>query len=292
MTHNRIPQFIHKYTGHDMIQKHTELPAFPDSRIRLLVACLQASGIPSANQDLYASAVSLVQMGLDTHDLIDTHTGHQTEAEMRSRQIKVLGGDYFSSRFYFLLAQAGQVQMIRALSEAVCEVNHMKMDFYGQMKKSQLTADEYFECQVSIKSELFRSFTAIFDEWLSPQWNDLLSGISQCETAMKEWQRLNDSSLFLNSWAYWHLWHGGTDSERLWLAELGSEQAPDPQAFEALVVKYNIRSLLADKLHEYVTSTRAMISCLDSSSLVDELSDIVDTFVQALSAPALHSEMR
>lgn len=101
MTHNRIPQLIHKYTGHDMIQTYTELPAFPDSRIRLLVACMKASGISPANQDLYASVVSLVQMGLDTHDLIDTHTGHQSETEMRSRQIKVLGGDYFSSRFYF-----------------------------------------------------------------------------------------------------------------------------------------------------------------------------------------------
>lgn len=182
--------------------------------------------------------------------------------------------------------------MIRALSEAVCEVNRIKMDFYGDMNKARLTAHEYLEYRILISSELFRAFAALLEEELSPQWNGLLSAFSQCETVMKEWQSLNDPGLFLNSWTYWHIWHTGTESERIWLGDLVSDQLPDGQALDALLVKYKIRSVLADKLHEHVASTKAMISQLNSSSLVDELSDIVDTFVQALSAPALHSEMR
>lgn len=36
MTTYRVPNLAKKYTNYDMIQRHTEIPNFPDGRVRLL----------------------------------------------------------------------------------------------------------------------------------------------------------------------------------------------------------------------------------------------------------------
>ena len=54
-----------------MIQAHTELPEFPDTRTRLLFTFLSNQRTPLLHSELYALVVSLVQLGMDTHDMID-----------------------------------------------------------------------------------------------------------------------------------------------------------------------------------------------------------------------------
>src|SRR5262245_61503284 len=126
----RIPEMAKKYVEYDMIQAHTELPEFPESRIRLLFTFLANQRTPLIHSELYSLVVSLVQFGMDTHDMIDSESGRLGEKDMRSRQLKVLAGDYYSSRFYQLLAQAGQVEMIRRISNGVTEVNKLKVSLY------------------------------------------------------------------------------------------------------------------------------------------------------------------
>src|SRR5690606_13732101 len=117
----RIPEIAKKYVEYDMIKTHTELPAFPDSRARLLFTLLSAERTPAERSELYALVVWLVQLGLDTHDMVESSEGKRPETEMRATQLKVLAGTYFSSRFYELLSQAGQIDMIKKISGAICE---------------------------------------------------------------------------------------------------------------------------------------------------------------------------
>ena len=56
----------------------------------------------------------------------------------RSRQLKVLAGDYFSSRFYHLLAQAGQIEMIKQLSNAICEVNRSQDEYLYENEATEI----------------------------------------------------------------------------------------------------------------------------------------------------------
>ena len=67
--------------------------------------------------ELFTLATSLVQLGLDTHDLVTASNDVKEKKAARSRQLKVLAGDYFSARFYHLLAQAGQIDMIKTALE-------------------------------------------------------------------------------------------------------------------------------------------------------------------------------
>ena len=106
----QIPRLASRYMHHDMIEKYADLPEFPHLRTRLLHIFLQKGGIPSVmGNELYALVTSLLQLGLDTHDRVDNDSRGLDDFRKRAMQLKVLAGDYFSSRFYYLLSQAEQI---------------------------------------------------------------------------------------------------------------------------------------------------------------------------------------
>jgi heptaprenyl diphosphate synthase len=278
----RIPEIAKKYIEYDVIQKHTELPAFPDQRVRLLFAFLANQRTPMLHSELYSLVVTLVQMGLDTHDLIDSDSGRVPEREMRSRQLKVLAGDYFSSRFYQLLSQAGQVDMIRRISEGVCEVNRLKMNLYLRMKQLKVTAEEYIHQCVQVKTELFHAFTAIVDDKMARIWTELLHGFGRCEVIMDELARSEKPERFGGSWGYWHILHEGTEEEKRRLAE----RAEEPSFVLQLLAKYDIRSQLAERLKQSVQQVQTVAARIESDKLVRELLQIGESFLRPLMPPA------
>ncbi|WP_219836529.1 heptaprenyl diphosphate synthase component 1 [Paenibacillus sp. R14(2021)] len=274
----KIPEIAKKYVEYDMIQAHTELPDFPETRIRLLFTFLANQRTPMLHSELYSLVVSLVQMGMDTHDEIDSASGRLAEKEMRSRQLKVLAGDYFSSRFYQLLAQAGQVDMIRRISDGVCEVNKLKVNLYMKMKQLKLTAEEYLNQCVQLKIELFTAFTAILDEKMSGIWAELLQGFGRCEVVLDELMRSEKPERFSDSWAYWHVLQVGTEEEKRRL----SEQLHEPSFIASLISTYDVRGQLADKLRQSVAHMQGIVSKLESDKLMRELQQIGETFLRPL----------
>ncbi|MCQ6558038.1 heptaprenyl diphosphate synthase component 1 [Paenibacillus mendelii] len=278
MKPNRIHEMAKKYVDYDMIQKHTELPAFPDTRIRLLFAFLANQRTPLMHSELYSLVVSLVQLGMDTHDGIDSDSGRMNEREMRSRQLKVLAGDYFSSRFFQLLAQAGQIDMIRLISDRVCEVNRLKINLYMRMKQLKLTADDYLNQCVQVKTEVFHSFTGILEEKFVKPWSEVLHGVGRCEAVLDELVKSDSPDTFTGSWGYWHVLSEGTEDEKRKLAERNSE----PTFIQALLMKYDIRSQLAEKLKQSAMSIQAAAARLDSDKLVRELMQIGESFMRPL----------
>ncbi len=284
-----IPDIARKYLEYDMIQRHTELPEMAEPRLRMLYAFLREHDRLSRYGELYALVVSLVQIGLDTHDLIDTSEEKRTEPEMRSRQLKVLAGDYFSSRFYQLLAQAGQIEMINQLSHAVCEVNRQKVSLYMKMRQRKLTADDYMDGTARLRSELFLLFSDLMDAEQAFVWPDVVAGVSRLETIASEWRRDDDPATFELSWAYWHLLQEGTDEERKRLASGGIH----PEEIKALYHKYSIQRLLADKLEREAGEVRKLADKLGSEALKAELHAVVDSLLRVTSGltPAIN-EMR
>lgn len=289
MIHDQIVQLTRKYTEHDMLSLYAELPVFPEARIRLLAACLNTYGLEQEQHELYATVVALVQMGLDTHDRIDTNTSQLSERAMRARQLNVLGGDYYSSRFYNLLAQAGKVSMVRKLSEAVCEVNRLKMNFYSQQQQERMSPEHFIAYIASIKSELFRGFDEMMGEPLSSQWNDLLATVSRCETIHEEWLRAR--KLQLNSWGYWYIVQEGSIEDRQLLLD-SADSGIAQQAGIELASRYRIPVLLGEMLAQQVKQFKTAIAHLTNSQCAGELDSIADSFLQSLAEPVMHSEMR
>ncbi|TQS00291.1 heptaprenyl diphosphate synthase component 1 [Paenibacillus ottowii] len=275
----RVPQLAKKYVEYDMIQQHTEMPAFPDNRTRLLFVFLNrnAQGLHASEDELYALVTSLVQMGLDTHDMIDTLSGIRSPEEMRSRQLKVLAGDYFSSRFYQLLALAGRIEAISKLSDAVCEVNAGKMSLYWEMKNFRLDGAQYLSQMVRFKQELFLSFTSLIAEQDQEVWKQLLNEFSLCDTLMEEWEKRAEPDKSRFGYMFWHIYGNGDQHEQLQLSEGGAKT----EVWRKLVLKYKAEDAILDKLRTAVTHIRQVLSD-EQNTGIEEFECMLEPFLKLL----------
>lgn len=247
-----ISQLAKQYVEHDMIQAYAELPTFPHVRIELMFVFLNRSELTAEHSELLALVTSLVQVGLDTHDTIEWAARQPDDRNLRLRQLKVLAGDYFSSRFYNLLAQAGQMDSIRSLSQAVCNMNRLKMTMVEEMKHRTMTAERYLRVSVSLKKMLFQSFNHRMSREEVCTWEQLLDSVTKLEVMEREQQRVEQYESFEESWSYWHVWQQGTAEEKIKLKPFSY----DDGYWHALMTKYKIKDQLLyqvrvarDKLH-------------------------------------------
>lgn len=191
------------YTDYDMIKAYTELPPFPKKRVQLLQVFLSNGALKSEERDdvhrLYALAVALIQMGLDTHDMVDAESEPTDLQQMRSIQLKVLGGDYLSSRFYALLAAEGRVDFIQMIAQAISELCHLKMRYYLDMKKMRLTIEQTIQRISAMKMQLFLPFTQMMKSQFAERWKSLLQCVSSCEVIVEQMGNKQANSDYLQS---------------------------------------------------------------------------------------------
>ncbi|MFC5467774.1 heptaprenyl diphosphate synthase component 1 [Cohnella suwonensis] len=279
MSRARIDQLAGKYMNHDMISLHTDLPEFPEGRISLLYAVLGQQPEASKDKELLALVTSLVQMALDTHEMVDNAppSGIGGMLGMRAQQLKVLAGDYFSSRFYHLLSQAGQIDAVRRLSEAVCQINRLKMIFYGKAKQMKMNAEEYLHYGAELRSGLFLSFTGFMSGLYERLWPEILNGFSRCEVLLHEIGKVESSTSLDGSWGVWHILQEGSEEDRRML----SERREDAGAIQVLLRKYDVSEKLGGMLRQATGQLQTSLQRLQSDKLLRELQPIIEPFVQA-----------
>ncbi|MBW4082836.1 heptaprenyl diphosphate synthase component 1 [Paenibacillus sp. S150] len=269
----RIPQLAKPYIDYDMIQRHTELPPFSDGRSHLLYIFL-SHGSPSVlqNGELFTLVTGLVQLGLDTHESIDRTQDEPGGDPMRSLQLKVLAGDYFSGWFYHLLAKQEQIEMVGILSAAIADLNVMKANLYGKIKGRLLSAEQYLRHTVQLNMRLFLSFTPVIEESLTGLWEKLLAEFSQYETALLELRRGDDPVNAFEGYCYWKVLETAAEEERRLLLE----QKLDLKDWKKLKMKYKCDSLLTDKLHGSLQSIQGLLQGVKDENLFSELSAALD----------------
>ncbi|KIL34838.1 hypothetical protein SD71_17680 [Cohnella kolymensis] len=281
MTRVRIAQKAQKYINHDMISLHTDLPEFPEGRVSLLYNVLSHQPAAAAQKELLSLVTSLVQMGLDTHEMVDNEPlGKHGMMAMRAQQLKVLAGDYFSSRFYNLLSQAGQIDMIRRISEAVCEINRIKMSLYAKMSQLKLGAEEYLHYGAELKSGLFLSFGGLMTGLYERIWPELVDKFSRCEVLLAELRRLQKTSSLDGSWGMWHILQEGTEDDR----RAVRERRDEPGLMASLLQKYDVADKLCSLLRQSTGQLQGVMQRLQSDKLLRELQPLIEPFVQAASA--------
>lgn len=175
------------YLEYDMIIKYTSIPRYVDYRARLLYAFLSLGSPSFANQhEVVALATSLVQIGLDIHDGIDDKPIHGEDArDERKRQLRILAGDYYSARFYQLLAKIGQIQLINKISGAISEVNRMKLDVYMHAKTVKLSLQEQIELKVKVRKPLFLVFSDLLQDSFKVAYPMALHRLTTCEVIVE-----------------------------------------------------------------------------------------------------------
>jgi heptaprenyl diphosphate synthase len=287
MNSYQIPEMAKKYMEHDMIQKHTELPLFPEYRTRLLYAFLSKHSTLSGYSELFSLVTSLVQMGLDTHDLVSvTNQAKETKAA-RSRQLKVLAGDYFSSRFYYLLSHAGQIDLIGIISRAICEANRLKVNLYQMMKQLKCSAEDYIKQSVEVRTQLYLAFAGLMEGSVHGSWPVILNQFTQCEVLLMEISKSEKTQQFRDSWGFWHVMQHATKEER---KHLQSEN-PDPGKIRSIWLKYKVTTQLYQMLDAAIRQLQDSLQSLESKELGKELILIGEPFKRYLSRPRALEEI-
>ncbi|RKP57059.1 heptaprenyl diphosphate synthase [Cohnella endophytica] len=282
MNRARMTQMTGKYMNHDMISLHTDLPELPEGRISLLYAVLGQQPDAAPQKELLTLVTSLVQMGLDTHDMVENAPQGASAAKsgllaMRAQQLKVLAGDYFSSRFYHLLSQAGQIDTVRRLSEAICDINRLKVSLYGKMTQMKLNAEEYLHFGAELKSGLFLAFTGFMSGLYERAWPELVERFSRCEVLLQEMRKVEKMSSLDESWGMWHILQEGTEEDRRMLFE----RRDDPNLIKTLMHKYDIAEKLGSLLRQSTGQLQVLLQRLQSDKLLRELQPLIEPFLQA-----------
>lgn len=271
----RIPDLAKKYVNYDMITTHTDLAEFPDSRVRLLYTFMkQQDPKDEVLLEVCALAVYLLQLGLDTHDLIDPEPVRKEERQMRSRQLKVLAGDYFSSLFYQLLAKSGQIERISMLSAAVCEVNQLKAKMYTRIKHLLLTAENYVKETALIKMQLFSFFTPLLDKPVQHFWHRLLAELSRCEALAGEMALIGAEPSKHKGYAYLRIMEFGSTEDKMML----KRPSVSPRDWAAMTGKYNIMDQLAAMLRNSIEHLQLSLQEMPGERFSKEMAGITEPF--------------
>lgn len=277
---DRITELARKYVEYDMISTHTELPDFPVPRVRLLYTFLtDREDATQKSAENCALAAYLVQTGMDTHDLIDLGSGEQQECKMRSRQLKVLAGDYFSSVFYALLAGAGEIDMVSAMSSAICEANSLKVKLYTKLKQMLLTAEDYLKESTQVKMSLFLAFSGLLDKSKQNVWRLMLTELSRCEVVMDELKHSSSIPEKRRGYAYLHILETGAseDKEMLRRHNVGERE------WGSMLIKYNMKEQLSGLLQQSVERVQMLLQECRGDKLRTEIVSVLEPFQNVLS---------
>lgn len=266
---NRYPvsQLAKQYVVHDMIQAHTELPAFPSVRAELLCLFLKRNQRVKKESELFSLITALVQLGLDTHDMVEVDTDDRRERNLRSQQLKVLAGDYFSSQFYHLLAQADQIDVIRILSKAVCEINSLKMKMIDDRQRYLVTAQQYLQTAIELKMLLFQSFQELIQQEDIYIWEQLLAFIAELEVLQQEQMRTKQFTYFADSWSYWYIWQFGTTEER----KIFTDHTYDVEKWKSLLSHYKVYDQLAEQVRTVIDKLQCCVRVQQDERLRTQL---------------------
>ncbi|TLS35923.1 heptaprenyl diphosphate synthase component 1 [Pseudalkalibacillus caeni] len=129
-----IKEQLQELVSHSYLMRFIDQPYIDDDKLALLYAMFSESGVEEHKRSDCIKAVMLVQIALDTHDQI-TSNGITNDTERKNRQLTVLAGDFFSSLYYRMLSERNDIGLVRILSEAIQDINELKMCSYTDGKQ-------------------------------------------------------------------------------------------------------------------------------------------------------------
>jgi len=139
---------------YNTLQAYTSTPKLEDEQLFFLL-------LPQLNGEQWsepmatgAIATAIVHTSLNEHDKVLAK-----EAITKEQQLIVLAGDYYSGRYYQLLAQSGNIVLIQKLSAAIIERCEHEIKVYEPLEQ---TLTEWIDSLMVIKTALIERFYEVF----------------------------------------------------------------------------------------------------------------------------------
>ncbi|ASF39692.1 heptaprenyl diphosphate synthase [Halobacillus halophilus] len=126
----QLKQKIESKVRHPFLARFIPEPAVDEDKLVILSSIMDHTSLSSVKKEQYIITTMLVQIALDTHDLVTLTEDDDDQETIRNRQLTVLAGDYYSGLYYYLLSQLEDIPMIQTLAGAIKEINELKMELY------------------------------------------------------------------------------------------------------------------------------------------------------------------
>lgn len=155
-----IKEKLHNLITHPYLIKHIEYPAIDEDKLLLLYSILESIDISDEKKEQYILSTMLVQIALDTHDMVTNAKADQMkDGDEKSRQLTVLAGDFYSGLYYSLLADVNDISMIKTLAHSIKQINEHKIAYYHQELEG---IEPLMDSLGKIESSLIQSVSGFF----------------------------------------------------------------------------------------------------------------------------------
>ena len=212
---HEIRSNTHAEMEHAYLSRFLSAPNLERLQMILAEALVRAAGLPPRVANTVISALLLIYHGLAVHDEIETLAARDDE---RYRQLGVLAGDYYSSKYYRLLAEAGEIALIGQFARAVQEVNEARAELERDPSDFSLKAERYQQLQETIHSALLHSLRmhVLPDQ---PQWATLITELVRAQTLSRELEGAS-TQLWSRTLPNLTIWQKASGEERRYLKGL------------------------------------------------------------------------
>ena len=169
-----LKQVIETKAYHPYLQKHIEKPVVDEDKLLLLWGLFNELDISNDERNHYILSMMLVQIALDTHEKVSNTNVTQEKSDLlKSRQLTVLAGDFYSGLYYQVLSEVGNTKMIRTLSNAVKTINDHKIRLYQYVLTS---LPSFIESVKAVESSLIQKIAEFYQQtpWMKNAENILL----------------------------------------------------------------------------------------------------------------------
>jgi len=187
---------IREKIKHTYLDKYIQ-PAIDYYKLSILTSIMNHTSMSDQKKEKYIITTMLVQIALDTHDLIPiTNDINEAKHCRTSRQLTVLAGDYFSGLYYLVLSEIEEIEFTQLLATTIKEINELKMKRYYKEVNS---FEEFIEIEQKIESLLITRVASFMN---LPSTNKIIGHllITNKLVEAKVNFHLKDQTHFLDKW--------------------------------------------------------------------------------------------
>jgi len=244
---------IHAEMDHRYLSAIIRRPDLEILQFTLAEAMLRQAGVPSQSADTVIATLLLVYHGLAVHEEIETLAAHSDE---RYRQLGVLAGDYYSSKYYRLLAEAGQIQLVGQFALAIQAINEAKAELERDRLDFSLGIERYLDLHERIHGSLLQCLRVVYLP-NQPHWAEIVQSCVRAAVLQKE--AGHTSTDWSRTLASLMIWEQATGEERKWLKGLLRGKGYDHSRLMSMYVKYGTFAEIYRKMTEMVELVRPLL---------------------------------
>ncbi|WP_161780684.1 heptaprenyl diphosphate synthase component 1 [Tumebacillus flagellatus] len=274
-TEREIRTKIYNEMDHAYLTRWIQAPVLESLQLILASAIASAASLTAAERERIVATLMLIYHGLAVHDDIEEYTAREDE---RYRQLGVLAGVYYSSKYYRLLAEAGQIELMGSFARAIQAINEAKAELERDTSDFTMTPGRWLELQESIHGALLHALRRTYaaDQ---PHWDDIVTHLVRAALYAKAWQE-KPALPVTRTLANLTLWQQANSEERKWWKQLVAGKVSDLNRLLSLHVKYGTSSTLFQHAEDEIGTVEHAVLLADVPGLLEELRTVFDQLTE------------